>query len=148
MKTLVAAEILLVDDSPEDTEMTVRTLRRGRVNNPVFPVADGDEALDYVFGEGQFSFRQGLHPSLILLDLKMPQMGGTEVIRRLKASASTASIPIIVLTSSAAHRDLIQSYNLGVNSYLIKPISIAAFAEVIAQVGMSWTITDAVSASS
>jgi two-component system, response regulator len=142
MNTLVAAEILLVDDSPEDTEMTVRTLRRGRVNNPVFPVRDGADALDFVFGEGQFSYRQGQLPSMIMLDLKMPQVGGIEVIQRLKASPSTAAIPIIVLTTSVAHRDLIQSYNLGVNSYLIKPVSIAAFAEVVAQVGMSWTITD------
>jgi CheY-like chemotaxis protein len=138
----VAAEILLVDDSAEDTELTIRALRRGRVSNPIFPVRDGADALRFIFAEGQFSHRQGLLPSLILLDLKMPQVGGLEVIQRLKASPRTASIPVVVLTASAAHRDIIQSYNLGVNSYLIKPVSIAAFAEVVAQVGMSWTITD------
>lgn len=142
MTTLVAAEILLVDDSAEDTELTIRALRRGKVSNAVFPVRDGADALQFIFGEGPFAYRQGQYPSLILLDLKMPQIGGIEVIRRLKASPATASIPIVVLTASPAHRDIIQSYNLGVNSYLIKPVSISSFAEVVGQVGMSWTITD------
>jgi two-component system, response regulator len=134
-------EILLVDDSDEDAELTIRTLRRGRVSNPVYPVADGVEALQFVFGEGRFASRRGRLPSLILLDLKMPLMDGIEVIRRLKGQPRTASIPVIVLTGSAKHRDMVQSYNLGVNSYLVKPVSMAAFAEVIMQVGLSWTIT-------
>jgi two-component system response regulator len=143
MHSLEAAEILLVDDSAEDAELTLRTLRKGKVNNPVYPVRDGVEALQFVFGEGLYSNRQGRLPSLIMLDLKMPQIGGIEVLQRLKADPHTASIPVVVLTASAAHRDIIQSYNLGVNSYLIKPVSLAAFAEVISQVGLSWTITNA-----
>jgi len=141
MINVEAAEILLVDDSPEDAELTVRTLRRGRVSNPIFPVGDGVDALKFVFGEGQFADRRGQLPNLIMIDLKMPKVGGIEVIQRLKAIPATAKIPIIVLTSSAAHRDMIQSYNLGVNAYLIKPVSISAFTEVVSQVGLSWTIT-------
>jgi two-component system, response regulator len=146
MNSLEAAEILLVDDSLEDAELTIRTLRKGKVNNPVYPVRDGVEALQFIFGEGEFSNRQGRLPSLIMLDLKMPKIDGIEVLKRLKGNAFTDSIPVIVLTASAAHRDIIQSYNLGVNSYLIKPVSLGAFAEVISQVGLSWTITSAVSA--
>jgi two-component system response regulator len=141
MINLEAAEILLVDDSAEDAELTVRTLRRGKVNNPIFPVRDGVDALQFIFSEGEFSYRRGRLPNLIMIDLKMPRIGGIEVIHRLKSNPPTATIPIIVLTSSAAHRDMIQSYNLGVNSYLIKPVSISAFAEVISQVGLTWTIT-------
>lgn len=134
-------EILLVDDSAEDAELTIRTLRRGKVNNPIFPMRDGAEALDFIFGEGRFAYRTGRLPHLILLDLKMPKVGGIEVIKRLKATPQTASIPVIVLTSSAAHQDIVQGYNLGINSYLIKPVNISAFAEVVRQVGLSWTIT-------
>jgi two-component system response regulator len=141
MINLEAAEILLVDDSAEDAELTVRTLRRGRVNNPIFPVRDGVDALQFIFAEGEFSYRRGRLPNLVMIDLKMPRIGGIEVIQRLKSNPFTATVPIIVLTSSAAHRDMIQSYNLGVNSYLIKPVSISAFAEVISQVGLTWTIT-------
>jgi two-component system, response regulator len=136
-----AIEILLVDDSAEDAELTIRALRKGKVNNPIFPVRDGAEALDFIFGEGRFIYRMGQLPNLIMLDLKMPRIGGIDVIRRLKATARTASIPVIVLTSSAAHQDIVQSYNLGISSYLMKPVSIAAFAEVISQVGLCWTIT-------
>jgi two-component system response regulator len=136
-----AIEILLVDDSAEDAELTIRALRKGKVNNPIFPVRDGAEALDFIFGEGKFTYRMGQLPNLIMLDLKMPKIGGIEVIKRLKATARTASIPVIVLTSSAAHQDIVQSYNLGINSYLMKPVSIAAFAELITQVGLCWTIT-------
>jgi two-component system, response regulator len=134
-------DILLVDDSDEDAELTIRTLRKGKVNNPIFPVRDGEDALDFIFGEGRFDYRRGRLPNLIMLDLKMPKISGIEVLKRLKASPLTAAIPIIVLTSSAAQRDIVESYNLGINSYLIKPIRIAAFAEVITQVGLSWTIT-------
>jgi two-component system response regulator len=134
-------EILLVDDSAEDAELTIRALRKGKVNNPIFPVRDGAEALDFIFAEGRFGYRIGQLPDLIMLDLKMPRVGGIEVIKRLKASSRTACIPVIVLTSSAAHQDMVQSYNLGINSYLMKPVSIAAFAEVITQVGLCWTIT-------
>src|ERR1700760_202361 len=114
-----AIEILLVDDSAEDAELTIRALRRGKVNNAIFPVRDGAEALDFIFGEGRFAYRTGQLPHLIMLDLKMPRIGGIEVIKRLKASPRTASIPVIVLTSSAAHQDMVQSYNLGINSYLM-----------------------------
>jgi two-component system response regulator len=146
MTNLEAAEILLVDDSAEDAELTVRTLRRGKVNNPIFPVRDGVDALQFIFAQGEFAYRRGRLPNLIMIDLKMPKIGGIEVIQRLKADPNTAGIPVIVLTSSAAHKDIIQSYNLGVNSYLIKPVTISAFAEVISQVGLTWTITNPASA--
>jgi two-component system, response regulator len=146
MNSEQAIEILLVDDSDEDAELSIRTLRKAKVNNPIYPVRDGVDALDFIFGEGRFAYRLGRLPDLIMLDLKMPKVGGIEVLQRLKASPRTASIPVIVLTASAAHWDIVQGYNLGINSYLIKPISLAAFTEVIIQLGLSWTITSAVTA--
>ena len=134
-------EILLVDDSATDAELILRTLRKGNVTNDVVCVRDGVEALDYIFRRGGFNGRTGAAPCLILLDLNMPKVGGIEVLQQLKAQPETKSIPVVVLTSSVAQQDIVESYNLGVSSYLVKPVSLAAFSEVVGLVGLCWTIT-------
>ncbi len=137
----MSAEILLVDDSATDAELIIRTLRKGNVSNRVVCVRDGVEALDYLFRRGTFSGRTGAPPCLILLDLNMPKVGGIEVLQQLKARGATQPIPVVVLTSSVAQRDIVESYNLGVSSYLVKPVSLAAFSDVVGLVGLCFTIT-------
>ena len=114
--------------------------------NEVFRVRDGVEAVDFVFREGAFVDRPGDLPKLILLDLHMPRIGGIEVLLRLKANERTSRIPIVVLTSSAQHQDIVESYNLGVQGYLVKPVSLPAFTDMVVQVGLYWTVTNKVSA--
>jgi two-component system response regulator len=140
MDEFVAADILLAEDSDADAEMIVRALRKGSVVNKLVRVHDGVEALEFVFREGAFGQRSGEHPKLILLDLKMPRLGGIDVLRRLKADDRTKVIPVVMLTSSAEERDIVESYNLGVNSYLVKPVNFSTFTDVIAQAGLYWAV--------
>ncbi len=133
-------DILLVEDSDTDAEMTLRALRKGSVVNKIVRLRDGVEALDFVFREGAFAQRSGARPKLIMLDLKMPRLGGIEVLRRLKADEFARVIPVVVLTSSAEERDIVESYNLGVNSYLVKPVNFSMFANVVSQAGMYWAL--------
>jgi two-component system, response regulator len=144
METIVdefeAIEILLVEDSDADAEMTARAIRKGNVVNSLVRVRDGVEALEYLFREGSYARRGGGNPRLILLDLKMPRLGGIDVLRRLKADESTKTIPVVVFTSSAEEPDVVESYKLGVNSYLVKPVDITAFTEVVAQIGLYWAL--------
>jgi two-component system response regulator len=135
-----AVEILLVEDSDADAELITRALRKSSVVNRVVRLRDGVEALEFVFHEGSFSKRTGGHPRLILLDLKMPRLGGIDVLRRLKGDERTAMIPVVVLTSSAEEQDVINSYKLGVNSYLVKPVEFSAFTSVIHQAGLYWAV--------
>ena len=135
-----SVEILLVEDSDADAEMTIRALHKGNVVNKVVRVRDGVEALEFIFREGAFSKRAGSNPRLILLDLKMPRLGGIDVLRRLKADEKTKMIPVVVLTSSAEEHDVVDSYQLGVNSYLVKPVDIGAFSSVITQTGLYWAV--------
>jgi two-component system, response regulator len=137
-------DILLVEDSDADAELTMRALRKGRVMNEVLRVQDGAEALEFILREGDYAERPGGLPNLILLDLNMPKVGGIEVIQRLKSEPLTKSIPIVVLTASAQAQDIIEGYNLGINGYLVKPISVAAFNEVVIQVGLFWSVTNRV----
>ena len=132
--------ILLVEDNDDDAELAVRAFHRAKVTNPLVRVRDGVEALEFVFHEGAFGQRSGGQPKLILLDLKMPRLGGIEVLRRLKADDQTKVIPVVMLTSSAEERDIVESYQLGVNSYLVKPVNFAAFTDVIAQTGLYWAV--------
>src|SRR5580698_3371350 len=118
MDELAAADILLVEDSDADAELTLRALRKGNLLNKVVRARDGVEALEYLFREGQFLKRPGGNPKLLLLDMKMPRLGGLDVLRRLKGDERTKLIPVVVLTSSAEDRDIIESYQVGVNSYL------------------------------
>jgi two-component system response regulator len=144
MDEFEAVEILLVEDSDADAELIARALRKGNIVNHVVRVRDGVEALDFVFREGSFKDRRGDQPRLILLDLKMPRLSGLDVLRRLKADESAKLIPVVVLTSSAEEQDVLESYKLGVNSYLVKPVAFADFTNVIGQTGLYWAVMNRV----
>jgi two-component system response regulator len=135
-----AIEILLVEDSDADAEMIVRALRKSNLVNKVVRLRDGVEAVEFVFRRGAFSQRGRGQPRLIVLDLKMPRLGGIEVLRRLKADEQAKIIPVVVLTSSAEEQDVLDSYKLGVNSYLVKPVEFSAFTNVITQMGHYWAV--------
>jgi two-component system response regulator len=135
-------EILLVEDSSADAEMTLRTLKRRGIANNVEWVKDGVEAIDYLFCEGSYAGRANGVPKLVLLDIKMPRMDGLQVLRQMKADARTRTIPVVMMTSSREEGDLIASYELGVNSYVVKPVDFDKFAETVAQVGMYWLIAN------
>ena len=140
MDDFEAVEILLVEDSDADAELVLRALRKGGVVNKVMRLRDGVEALDFVFREGVFNQRSGGQPRLVLLDLKMPKLGGIDVLRRLKTDERTRMIPVVVLTSSAEEQDVAESYRLGVNSYLVKPVEFTAFTSVITKAGLYWAV--------
>lgn len=129
-------EILLAEDNPEDAEMTLRALKRNNLANKVRWVKDGAEALEYLFDAGNRP------PKLVLLDIKMPKVDGIEVLRRLKAEAATQKIPVVVMTSSNEERDVVESYRLGVNSYIVKPVQFDAFMETVAKIGLYWVLTN------
>jgi two-component system response regulator len=135
-------EILLVEDSSADAEMTLRTLKRRGIANNVEWVRDGVEAIEYLFCEGAFAGRNNGYPKLVVLDLKMPRMDGLQVLARMKADPRTKSIPVVMMTSSREEGDLLASYELGVNSYVVKPVDFDAFAETVSQVGMYWLIAN------
>ncbi len=133
--------ILLVEDSPDDVELTLRAFRRSKILNEIVVAADGVEALDYVFATGAHAGRDpGATPEVILLDLKLPKIGGLEVLRRLRADERTRRIPVVVLTSSNEERDILSSYDLGANSFVRKPVDFAQFAEAARQLGMYWLV--------
>lgn len=136
-------EILLAEDNARDAEMTQRVLRRHNLGNSLVWVKDGAEALDYLFCRGAFDGREpaGL-PRLVLLDIKMPRVDGIEVLRQVKADARTRAVPVVVMTSSNEEQDVVESYRLGVNSYIVKPVEFGAFAEVVAKIGLYWVVTN------
>jgi two-component system response regulator len=134
-------EILLVDDSPEDVELTVLALRRSKVSNDIQIAEDGAEALDFLFCRGPHKDREFSHPPrLILLDLKLPKVDGLEVLKAIKADERTKAIPVVILTSSREQKDLIDGYNLGVSAYIQKPVDFDQFAETVRQIGMFWLL--------
>jgi CheY-like chemotaxis protein len=135
-------EILLVDDSSADAEMTLRTLKRRGIANNVEWVRDGVEAIEYLFCEGPHIGRENGLPRLVMLDLKMPRMDGLQVLERMKNDARTRAVPVVMMTSSREEGDLLASYKLGVNSYVVKPVDFDAFAETVAHVGMYWLIAN------
>jgi two-component system response regulator len=138
-------EILLAEDNPADAEMTLRALRRYNLANKVHWVKDGEEALDYMFRSGAYAGRDpALVPKLVMLDIKMPKVDGIEVLRRLKTSEETRTIPVVVMTSSNEERDVVESYRLGVNSYIVKPVQFEHFLETVAKIGLYWVITNRV----
>ena len=139
-------EILLVEDNPEDAEMTMRALRKRNLANQLHWVKDGAEALDYLFGTGQYAGRdKDQPPKLVLLDIKMPKVDGIEVLRRIKAS-DLRTVPVVVMTSSNEERDVLESYRLGVNSYIVKPVRFDDFLEIVAKIGLYWVLTNRVPA--
>jgi CheY-like chemotaxis protein len=134
-------EILLVEDNPDDVELTLHALRREKLANSIHVARDGEEALDFLFSNGKHAARSSEPPpKLILLDLKLPKVDGLEVLKRLKADARTKAIPVVILTSSKEERDLIVSYHLGVNSYIQKPVDFDQFREIVKTVGLYWLV--------
>jgi len=134
-------EILLVEDNPSDEELTLRALKKYKLSNNIFVVRDGAEALDYIFGTGKYSERDtNHHPRVILLDLKLPKVDGLEVLSKIKADPKTKHIPVVVLTSSSEESDVVESYKLGANSYIVKPVDFKQFTESIRELGMYWLL--------
>lgn len=133
--------ILLVEDNPDDVKLTLRALDKSRVANTVDIASDGVEALDYLFGQGKFAGRDtSVMPQVILLDLKMPRMDGLEVLKRIRAAEETRLLPVVILTTSNEDRDRVESYKLGANSYIRKPVDFKQFAEAVQQLGLYWLV--------
>jgi CheY-like chemotaxis protein len=135
-------EILLVEDSSADAEMTLRTLKKRGIANTVEWVRNGVEALDFLFCQNAYAGRPTGHPRMVLLDLKMPLMDGLQVLERMKSDPRTRTIPVVMMTSSREEGDLLASYRLGVNSYVVKPVDFGDFADMVSQVGMYWMISN------
>lgn len=134
-------EILLVEDNPDDEELTLHALKRVKLVNRIEIVRDGAEALDYIFCTGAYANRSFENrPKLIFLDLKLPKIDGLEVLQRIKGDPRTRMIPVVVLTSSREERDIVESYQLGVNSYIVKPVDFEQFTHSVGQVGLYWVL--------
>ncbi len=133
--------ILLVEDNPDDVKLTLRALGKSHVANAVDVASDGVEAMEYFSGKGKFEGRDTrLLPQVVLLDLKMPRMDGLEVLRRLRSEEKTRLLPVVVLTTSSEERDRVESYKLGANSYIRKPVDFQQFAESVQQLGLYWLV--------
>src|SRR5258708_7626188 len=132
--------ILLVEDSEEDAEMALNALADHHLANEVLPGRDGAEALDFLHRRGEFSGRANGQPAVVLLDLKMPRVDGLEVLRQIKADPDLKAIPVVIMTSSREERDLIDSYQLGVNAYVVKPVQFQNFVDAVKQVGAFWAV--------
>jgi CheY-like chemotaxis protein len=134
-------EILLVEDNPSDAELTLHAFKRHKLTNRIHLVRDGAEALDYLYGTGSYTGRNiGEQPKVVLLDIKLPKVDGLEVLRRIKSDPQTRTIPVVMLTSSREERDIIGGYNLGVNSYIVKPVEFDQFTEAVRELGMYWLL--------
>ena len=137
----IAAEIILVEDNPSDADLIKRSLNKNNVANKILHLKDGQEVLQYLFGEGQWKGRTTANtPKVILLDLKMPKVSGIEVLKRIKSNQETMGIPVVVLTSSKEDPDIKECYKLGVNSYVVKPVGFEDFSRTVAQLGLYWLL--------
>ena len=134
--------ILLVDDSPRDTELTLNALAQNNLANEVVALRDGAEALDFLYRRGQFADRTNGQPAVVLLDLKMPKVDGIEVLRQIKSDPQLKMTPVVVLTSSREEQDMVKSYQLGVNAYIVKPVEFQEFVEAVKQVGAFWAVVN------
>jgi two-component system, response regulator len=133
--------ILLVEDNPDDEELTLLSLRKNNLAHDIVVVRDGVEAIEFLFGNGQYAHRDVAHvPTVILLDLKLPKLDGLGVLKRLRAAERTRTLPVVVLTSSSQDADVIASYNLGANSYVRKPVEFGAFVEAVSSLGLYWVL--------
>jgi CheY-like chemotaxis protein len=134
-------EILLVEDNKIDAEMTIRSLKKGGITNSITHLWDGELALDFLFGTGAYAGRDtSIKPKVILLDIKMPKVNGIEVLQQIKANDLTKRIPVVVLTSSKEHPDVAMCYDLGANSYIVKPVGFENFSKAVATAGMFWVL--------
>jgi len=140
MENLNEVEILLVEDNPNDAELTIRALKKSNLANNIVHVVDGEEALNFIFCRGNYSDNKHCLPKVILLDLKLPKVDGLEVLKELKSNERTRAIPVVMLTSSKEERDIIESYKLGVNSYIAKPVDFDQFVEAIKNLGLYWLL--------
>lgn len=134
--------ILLAEDSAADVELTLEALSQHRLANEVVVVRDGAQALDYLFRRGEYAGRPEGNPAVVLLDLKMPKLDGLQVLKQVKADASLRAVPIVMLTSSREEQDLVESYRLGVNAYVVKPVDFGRFVDAVKQVGMFWAVVN------
>lgn len=132
--------IVLVEDHPNDAELILEVLADIQLADEVMVLTDGEEALDYLYRRGRYQLRDPLHPAVILLDLKLPKLDGLAVLRTIKSEPALKPIPVVMLTSSREERDLVESYQLGVNAYVVKPVDFTQFSEAIRQLGCFWTI--------
>jgi two-component system, response regulator len=143
MDAVQAVDILLVEDNPQDAELTVRALKKKNLANRLVVVEDGAEALDFLFGNGKFASRlPGNSPQVVLLDLKLPKVSGLEVLKTLKQDERTRSIPVVIVTSSKEDPDIKTAYALGANSYVVKPVDFDAFAEAVSTLGLYWLMVN------
>lgn len=137
-----SVDVLLVEDNSSDAELTIRELKKNNMANSLYHVKDGEEALDFLFGTGKYNGvrNPAYPPKVVLLDIQMPKVNGIEVLEIIKADARTKSVPVVILTSSKEHPDVVKCYKLGVNSYIVKPVSFEAFAEAIRNLGFYWLL--------
>jgi len=134
-------EILLVEDNPSDAELAVRALKKNNLAINLIHVVDGEAALDFIFARGEFSSRKVENgPKVIILDLKLPKVDGLEVLREVKSDSRTKTIPVVVLTSSKEEKDVVETYRLGVNSYIVKPVDFDKFVSAVKDLGMYWLL--------
>lgn len=140
-----AVEIILIEDNPHDAELVLRALKKHGLTNRLQLLQDGAEALDFIFATGAYAGRDLNHrPKLILLDLKLPKVDGLEILRRIKKDERTKSIPVVVMTSSQEEKDIVESYSLGVNSYIVKPVDFDKFVQSVADLGLYWLLLNKV----
>ena len=132
--------ILLAEDNPRDVELTLEALSEHNLANEVVVVHDGAEALDFLYQRGAFTMRGANNPAVVLLDLKMPKVDGLEVLRQMKSDGNLKMIPVVILTSSREEKDLIESYNLGVNAYVVKPVNFKQFVDAVKELGVFWAV--------
>jgi CheY-like chemotaxis protein len=132
--------ILLAEDNPKDVQLTLAALEENKLANEVEVVRDGAEALDYLYRRGAYAGRPGCNPAVLLLDLKMPKVDGLEVLREVRQSPDLRLIPVVVLTSSREERDLVESYRLGVNAYVVKPVNFDDFVKAVGELGLFWAL--------
>lgn len=133
-------EVLLVEDNPRDAELTMRALSKRHLANHVVHVTDGQAALDFLFREGPYAQRGDAHPQVVLLDLKLPKVDGIEVLRRIRDNQRLKTLPVVVLTSSREESDIVKTYHLGVNSYIVKPVEFENFSEAVSNLGFYWLL--------